>query len=822
MQYIGIDLGTTNSAICSFDGKDTRIWKSPEQNSVTPSAIYVDRRGHRYYGRRAYEMAPTDEKNAATLFKRYLGTSMRFTLERTGESLTPEECSAEILRVLYGYLPQEWQQSPDTATVITVPAAFNQMKKDATMEAARLARIGQVALMQEPVAAVMSVMKESPLDGAFLIFDLGGGTFDVSVAEHLDGQVRLLSQGGKEMCGGRDWDRLLLRNLVIPWLQQHFHLPDSLAAAGEYRRLRQLALFACEQAKIELSSREEAYIQMDETVIRCADLDGKEIYLDLSLTREQMNGLITDLMAETVSVSREVIRKSGLRSEDLKKIVFVGGPTVYPPLQQYVMNALHLTEKGSADPMTAVAEGAAIYAESIDWTREDHRRQETLHLTEESDFKIRYEQRVSAPEARIAVLHRKDETFFAEITAEADGWSSGRMRFEGRGILTVPVRSSGENFYRLDLFDAAERPVSLKDPQIRIRRVAASVTAVPSSHAVAIKALDRVGGHAVPVYLVLENERLPKRGSVTLRSGKRLIAGSSESLVFTLWEGEIKDPIEDNRYIGTYRIPGTSFSSGVVAVGAEVICEYEFDEAGHLNLGVAIPSVGAVFAKQNYYSRTEGQTDLSDPSGLMRTANSLENRILVTNARIVDANMIRTLDRLRAIRQDLSSEDPEVVQEAASSLLECQKAVARFRQEHLKEFRVMDLNGYRGVVQQYWDDLSEEDRAMLNGLYDSARQAIEHYGETYESILAEYRSRSWHALRKCDRFLREQFEIRISRPNDYQDPQRFNALKAQGLTLIENRQFRKLEEVIGLLNALEKPHLQTSENMYEQVNVLKG
>ena len=822
MQYIGIDLGTTNSAICSFDGKDTRIWKSPEQNSVTPSAIYVDRRGHRYYGRRAYEMAPTDEKNAATLFKRYLGTSMRFTLERTGESLTPEECSAEILRVLYGYLPQEWQQSPDTATVITVPAAFNQMKKDATMEAARLARIGQVALMQEPVAAVMSVMKESPLDGAFLIFDLGGGTFDVSVAEHLDGQVRLLSQGGKEMCGGRDWDRLLLRNLVIPWLQQHFHLPDSLAAAGEYRRLRQLALFACEQAKIELSSREEAYIQMDETVIRCADLDGKEIYLDLSLTREQMNGLITDLMAETVSVSREVIRKSGLRSEDLKKIVFVGGPTVYPPLQQYVMNALHLTEKGSADPMTAVAEGAAIYAESIDWTREDHRRQETLHLTEESDFKIRYEQRVSAPEARIAVLHRKDETFFAEITAEADGWSSGRMRFEGRGILTVPVRSSGENFYRLDLFDAAERPVSLKDPQIRIRRVAASVTAVPSSHAVAIKALDRVGGHAVPVYLVLENERLPKRGSVTLRSGKRLIAGSSESLVFTLWEGEIKDPIEDNRYIGTYRIPGTSFSSGVVAVGAEVICEYEFDEAGHLNLGVAIPSVGAVFAKQNYYSRTEGQTDLSDPSGLMRTANSLENRILVTNARIVDANMIRTLDRLRAIRQDLASEDPEVLQEAASSLLECQKAVARFRQEHLKEFRVMDLNGYRGVVQQYWDDLSDEDRAMLNGLYDSARQAIEHYGETYESILAEYRSRSWHALRKCDRFLREQFEIRISRPNDYQDPQRFNALKAQGLTLIENRQFRKLEEVIGLLNALEKPHLQTSENMYEQVNVLKG
>ena len=102
MQYIGIDLGTTNSAICSFDGMDTHIWQSPDQTTVTPSAIYTDRRGNRYYGRRAYEMAPMDEKNSATLFKRYMGTSRKFTFERTGETLTPEECSAEILRVLYG------------------------------------------------------------------------------------------------------------------------------------------------------------------------------------------------------------------------------------------------------------------------------------------------------------------------------------------------------------------------------------------------------------------------------------------------------------------------------------------------------------------------------------------------------------------------------------------------------------------------------------------------------------------------------------------------------------------------------------------------
>ena len=140
--YIGIDLGTTNSAICSYNGETVRIWKSPEQNDVTPSAIYVDKRGNKYYGMKAYNQAPYNPNNSATLFKRFMGTSTKIDLEAANLSLTPEECSAEILKVLYGYLPEEIRNDPETATVITVPAAFNQMKKDATLQAAKLAGIG--------------------------------------------------------------------------------------------------------------------------------------------------------------------------------------------------------------------------------------------------------------------------------------------------------------------------------------------------------------------------------------------------------------------------------------------------------------------------------------------------------------------------------------------------------------------------------------------------------------------------------------------------------------------------------------------------------
>ena len=118
----------------------------------------------------------------------------------------------------------------DIGTVITVPAAFNQMQKDATMKAAEMAGIGKVVLLQEPVAAVMSAMKGRSTDGIFLIYDLGGGTLDIAIAESIRGRVTLLAQGGIQMCGGRDFDRLLVDNLVRPWLHENFELPDDLAA----------------------------------------------------------------------------------------------------------------------------------------------------------------------------------------------------------------------------------------------------------------------------------------------------------------------------------------------------------------------------------------------------------------------------------------------------------------------------------------------------------------------------------------------------------------------------------------------------------------
>ena len=172
--YVGIDLGTTNSAICTYnkDTLQTQVWKSPEGSDLTPSAIYINRRGNKYIGQRAYNAASRSPGNCATLFKRFMGTSTPIELPAVNLTLTPEECSAEILKTLFGYLPEEIKNSPDIGTVVTVPAAFNQMQKNATMEAAEMAGIGKVELVQEPVAAVVSYMQARGSDGIFLVYDL--------------------------------------------------------------------------------------------------------------------------------------------------------------------------------------------------------------------------------------------------------------------------------------------------------------------------------------------------------------------------------------------------------------------------------------------------------------------------------------------------------------------------------------------------------------------------------------------------------------------------------------------------------------------------
>lgn len=822
--YVGIDLGTTNSSICSFDGKSVTTWKSLEQNDITPSAIYIDKRGNRFYGLKAYNQAQYNPNNSATLFKRFLGTKNIMTFESSGVTLTPEECSAEIIKVLYGYLPEEIRNDSSVATVITVPAAFNQMKKDATLQAANLAGLVNVALIQEPVAAVMSVMRHSSTEGIFLIYDLGGGTFDISIAENIGGKVSLLAHNGIEMCGGRDFDRFIFTKTIIPWLVRNFRLPDKFYTDAQYSTLCRLAQWAAERAKIELSARPESNITLSESEARCMDLDGNEIYINIPISRSVFDGYIDEMIMETIDVTKESIMKAGITSDGIEKIVFVGGPTNYKPLRDKVAFELAIKVSNDVNSMTAVAEGASIFAESIDWTTSSHNRKPINEMIDGSnDVSVRYTSRTTNSMARIMLIAKINNDLSVQVTSMDTGWTSGRASFMNEFSLEVPLVLDGENVFEVVVYDQYGREIKLKDKRIIITKTLASISAIPATHAIGVEVMEKLGGKATLDYLVLEGDTLPKKGKKIFKSGQALKAGSLSSINIKLWEGTILFPIDDNRFIGMLKILGSDFSEGVVPMGADIECYYEMSDSGAINLEVSIPCIGATFNNRNFYSRQEGLVDLDDIEKIKHDGKTLLERIESISAKVDDGRLDKASKKAtNATTIDNYSYEPEDVQRASNELLESKRLVAQIRKEHLPEIRQMDLDGlstlYRDAIQPLANQAEKE---VIANLLRTLQRSIDIKNNDFENQLNELAGKLFVILWRQDWFVIERFNNKIADPHNFINKVQYEQLKQKGQLCIRNDDIDELREVIAALNQIQISET-SAEEMLDLANIIKG
>ena len=811
MNYIGIDLGTTNSAICSYDGETVRLYKSPDQNDVTPSAIFIDRRGNKYLGKRAYDSAAKNPDNAATKFKRMMGTSTPVKLGAVNITMTPEECSAEILKLCFGYLPEEIRNGGRTGTVITVPAAFNQMQKDATLAAAEMAGLGNVALMQEPVAAVMCVMKQRKGDGVFLVFDLGGGTLDVALAESISGRVSLLAHGGVAMCGGTDFDRSILDNVVKPWLQQNFDLPEDLSANPKYKSLLRMCLWAAEKAKIELSAKEESVITLTETDLGATDESGAEVYVDIPFHRAQLDDLIASKIDEAIQAARDTLDKAGLSPNDVERVVFVGGPTQYKPLRDKVAFELGIAPSTDVNPMTAVAEGAAVFAESIDWASQSRGRKSArgaLSAGGTLDISFNYIARTPDSKAKIVVKVGGKAAAGTEFQIDSldTGWSSGRLALKDGAAIELNLAKPGENTFKVFVFDSKGGPVSLKEDRIVIARTAASIDAIPASHSIGVEAREKLGGRTVLDYLIREGDQLPRKGKKTFKTEESLKAGSAGSIKFKLWEGEITDPISDNRFIGMFEIKGSDFDDGVIAAGAELLCEYEILDSGNIMMEVSVPSIGGSFhAGRNFYSRQDGQIDYTQASKLVadQSEHTLQ-RLEEMESKIDDPKLSQAREKLEQAESIKSGEsDPETAKQAMDNVQEAKRLLALARKEHLKEIRQMELD--RAVYlfdQTVREHARPSEASSFDNLAKTAQRAIESNSGDFEVHLSELRSKSFMILWRQDWFVIDRFKWLATDTHLFPDAREHAQLANAGAQALKSNDLDKLRTVVMQLDSV--------------------
>lgn len=830
MSYVGIDLGTTNSAIATYDGRQVHLHKGPEHLDVTPSAIYFDARGNRYVGRRAYDQAARTPDRAAVLFKRLMGTNTPIVLSASNVTLSPEEASTIILSTLVGYLPEEIREGPDTGTVITVPAAFNQMQKDATRDAAERANVGKVALMQEPVAAVMGVMHESTIDGMFLIYDLGGGTLDVALAEAVSGRVNLLSHGGITMLGGRDFDRLLFDNVTKPWLLSEFHLPPNLMTDPKYKPLVRLAIWATERAKIELSHRENSLVSLSEEEIRLQDLDGRDLYLEIPIDRNALDRLIEPRIIESVEAAGAAIRDAGLSPYDIGHVVFVGGPTQYKPLRDLVSTSLGIQAFSHVDPMSVVALGAAIFAESIDWSQESRGRKKS-RASVAAGRSISFNFPARTPDARARIVVDVDDpadlALSLEVQSLTTGWTSGRMQVAKGRVVEVPLPSQGIHQFRLALFHTdGARSTFTPDP-IEVVRTGAVIDAIPASHSIGVEARSKAGGKLVLDYLVRAGDHLPKKGTKKFLAEHSVAAGSPNALNFKLWEGEIDDPISDNNAIGALQVRGTDFDEGIIRPGDELIFDYEVMDSETVRASVTIPTVGAEIKSQaNLYIRQDAQINFSNAGDRIKAElDEVETRLERMEEKVSDARLDEARLRLEdAEKADLDGSSAEDAKASFDRIQQARKIIHEVRKDNRIEILLLELDE---LVEEFNTDVREyaqpTEEASFDNLSRTARRSIENGSPQAEEYLQEMKGRRFQILWRQPWFVQLHFDHFVQRPWLGTGSDDYSELLSEGHAAIERGDYSRLRGVvIELYSAIRSSSSERSETADLIANIVIG
>lgn len=610
--YLGIDLGTSNSAIVGNDGQQLRLYKTVEDGAdVLPSAIMIDRRGGMFIGKRAYEQDAFSPENVGKKFKRLMGTSSPIEFKSAGRIISAEDASAEVLKTLLAQAKLAAGEFNLEGTIITIPAAFNQMQCEATMRAAQAAGIGRVGLVQEPIAAAMASIadrqrRNSTLkDGQFLVYDLGGGTFDVAIVQSVGGTINVVGHGGINMLGGTDFDRRVVNGIVRPWLMEQFDLPEDLQKNPTYQRVLRIAAFYAEKAKIELSAQPSTRISADESQLSARDRAGKEIYLDIPFDRRQLEELVVDQVERSIDACRKLLKENGYQPGDIDRVVFIGGPTRMPIVRSSVPEQLGVPGDLDSDPMTAVAFGAAIFAESRDWSGEAVTAKPTRATASAGGaVKIEYGYPERTSDARIRIRIRpqaesQGKGYRLQIDSDM-GWTSGQLPLDGTtSVNDVPVARRGDNQFRVMVFDQSGNAIQDAETRIVVKRTDASSAGTPITHTIAVKVVVNEGGIPKNTLheLVAKGQSIPANGTENYRAANDLKGGDAGGFDFEVYQMEpgVTDPAL-NLHVGSFRVEGGQLEIGdIVRRGDTVRVHWNLDENGLLNCALELPSIGRRF-----------------------------------------------------------------------------------------------------------------------------------------------------------------------------------------------------------------------------------
>lgn len=586
----GIDLGTTNSAIAKFVKGDVVVFNNPLDygRSTLPSVVYY-KKDRIVIGNKAKEYLERDPKNVVGLFKRKMGTSESFQIKSINESKTPVELSAQVLKELKTFV--NTGDSLDSV-VITIPASFDSIQSNATKEAGKQAGFKQVVLLQEPIAASLAYanMKKSKemQDGNWLVYDLGGGTFDVALVRIKDGEMKVVDHEGDNFLGGSDFDRLIVEKLIIPKISEEYTFDDlenqMKSASGKYNAKYYSLLNQAEEAKIRLSAVSSAEIIVE----RMEDEEGNEVDMEITITKSEFNNLIKDSIDGTIEMIKTILTRNSLKSNDIQFNLMVGGSTFIPFVRQHVEEVLQIPSNCEIDPTTAVAVGAAYYAatKQKEISKEKSEKKQSSLSIKASYNKASKE----ADELFAARVQGNTDGLFYKITRQDGGFDSGLKPLSERINEDLPLVENTYNFFTLTVYDSENNVVETDIEPIGINSgFGISGQPLPEDICLEVDDYDNPG-HTRLALIFERNTVLPTKRTLTFPINKPILKGNeSDRLWINVYEGPQTSLPEANKLIGVIEISGKQVSRDI-AKGSDLEITIMISESrdvtvsGYLNM----------------------------------------------------------------------------------------------------------------------------------------------------------------------------------------------------------------------------------------------
>jgi molecular chaperone DnaK len=695
----GIDLGTSNSAIAVQEGARTRLLPGAggdgPSDVLLPSAIYVRGDGSFVVGAPALALRRTDPANSAVEFKRQMGTGETFAFPASGRSFAPEELSAEILRALAARADAGGGESL-RAAVITVPAMFQLAQCEATRKAAHLAGIVHAPLLQEPIAAALAHSGSGRArEGHWLVYDLGGGTFDVSLVRSRAGRLQVLDHDGDNHLGGKDFNRVLAR-----WAAEEVRRGGRL---GEFRRndpaladaFARLSVEA-ERVRIELSERDRADFAVDDLA---RDAGGEPVGVRLPIDRGLLESLIEPILLQTTALCSRLLSRNRLEPRELQGTVLVGGPTRTPCLAGLLGRELGLEAGHSLDPSTIVATGAALFASTQKLPAElraGRRRPQggdpVVHL------QLEFESMTTNPSPPLVgrVEGGRADGLSVRVRRADGQYDSGAVAVGENASFVVPLRLRPKEINAFEV--SAERrgePLATEPASFTILH-GLSVAKPPLAQSVGVMLAD----NSVRWYL-RKGAVLPARNTVTHATTVPLQKGrSGVAIRVPLVQGE-SERADRNSIIGALCIEAEGISRDLPA-GSEIEVTLTVDEFSRTTAKGYVPLLDATY-DQIVSFRTENKDAEQVKLGLGEQVDRIK-KLEELAAQLEGAGAVDGLDtRVKEVEELIGEGDRDSVELAGQMVrlmtLQVDGAEAGVRSERIKAAYDANLEEARRVLQ---------------------------------------------------------------------------------------------------------------------------